>query len=889
MPQQKPPAKKVAKPAPKKAAKPKAPAKKAEKKVQPQKQKAKTAPKEVTSHENHEEHQETTIKEQSHAGHESDNMHVPGLKVDMKPGRTVRYDLYITDTTVNYTGKPADGYAINGRIPGPELIFTEGDTAEIYVHNRLRNDETAIHWHGVILPNRYDGVPHLTSVSIPPGGVHLYKFAIVQNGTYWYHSHSGLQEQAGLYGALIFRKREGQKQMTAMGATTHDSHQQDTSTAKAHTDHSNHDMHNMQEDKADTTNVQDHSGHNMQNMNTGSMNHGGHHMHVTAMPKRGNGSYNAEHTVILSEWTNEDPDQVQRRLRHANDWYAIKKGSTQSYSEAIREGHFTTKVVNEWKRMNAMDVSDVFYDRFLTNGSPETEAPHFKAGDRVRLRIVNAGASTYFWVQYAGGKMTVIGNDGNDVAPIEVDRLIIGVSETYDVVVTIPDNNSYEFRATPEDRTQATSLWLGRGERISAPKLPRLKYFEGMKMMNDMMKMNGDMRAMDMQMSLQQMDMNMVMYEEMNDPLRENHSGHNMDQMKPIDSTQAENMIDMQGSTADAEGIVTLNYAMLQSPERTILPEVQTTTLFFTLTGNMNRYVWSINNKVLKEWDKILIEKGHNVRIIMFNNSMMRHPMHLHGHDFRVINGQGEYAPFKNVLDIMPMETDTIEFAGSQTGDWFFHCHILYHMMAGMGNVFSYKNSPHNPEVHHGPKSYSMFVRHHQKFQPTAEIGLESNGSDGMLMFSGERYELRTEWRIGIKPEYGNEVETYFGRYFGQMQWFFPFIGFDYHKNTREDELSENAFGQESNQSNRKAFVAGFEYTLPMLLRAQARIDSKGKLRFQLGREDIPLTPRLRLSFVGNTDKEYMAGFRYILRKWVALSTHYDSDMGLGAGITITY
>ncbi|RZK45317.1 MAG: copper oxidase, partial [Pedobacter sp.] len=191
----------------------------------------------------------------------------------------------------------------------------------------------------------------------------------------------------------------------------------------------------------------------------------------------------------------------------------------------------------------------------------------------------------------------------------------------------------------------------------------------------------------------------MVMYDELNNPPAQDHSHHQMPKTDKADSTQAENMIDMQGVSAGTGDLVTLNYAMLKSSDKTVLPTAPTKELFFTLTGNMNRYVWSINNKVVREWDKIMIEKGHNVRIVLFNNSMMRHPMHLHGHDFRVINGQGENAPFKNVLDIMPMETDTIEFAGSQDGDWFFHCHILYHMMAGMGNVFSYKNSLPNPEL----------------------------------------------------------------------------------------------------------------------------------------------------------------------------------------------
>ncbi len=755
-------------------------------------------------------------------------------KVNVLPGKTVRYDLYVTDTMVNFTGKPKHAYAINGAIPAPVLEFTEGDTAEIYLHNRLKKEETSLHWHGVILPNRFDGVPYLTSARIGPGDTHLYKFKVVQNGTYWYHSHSKLQEQAGMYGALVFKKRE--EVPTANDAMPGMSH------------------------------------------------------HVNTHP--------SEYTLVLSEWTDEKPEQVQRRLRSANNWYAIKKGSVQSYSEAIRAGHFGTKLTNEWKRMKAMDVSDVYYDRFLSNGQPETNIPQYKAGDQVRIRVVNGGASSYFWLQYAGGKMTVVANDGNDVEPVEVDRLIIGVSETYDVVVTVPDNMSYEFRATPEDRTRATSLWLGSGMKMNAPVLPRLKYFEGMKMMNDMMKMNGNMKDMGMKMSLQKMDMNSVMYPELMDQegateMPMDHSQHmNMGEQKKDSSAGSDNMQGMDMSSSP--GMVTLNYDMLRSLVKTTLDDVPYKELHFTLTGNMNRYVWSINNKTVSEWDKIMIEKGKNVRIILFNNSMMRHPMHLHGHDFRVVNGQGEYAPLKNVVDIMPMETDTLEFAANQSGNWFFHCHILYHMMAGMGNVFSYANSPANPELPDMDAAYRKFLKDNHMIHPMARIGIESNGSDGEFMVNSNRYALQGLWHLGYHPEHGYEGELNFGRYLGKMQWLFPYVGFDYHykkeggMKTNQGDY-KNMFGQVSNKNDRKTFVAGVQYTLPFLLVADARVDADGKFRFQMSREDIPLTPRLRFSLMGNTDKEYMAGFRYIVSKWLALSTHYDSDMGWGAGFTFTY
>jgi hypothetical protein len=273
---------------------------------------------------------------------------------------------------------------------------------------------------------------------------------------------------------------------------------------------------------------------------------------------------------------------------------------------------------------------------------------------------------------------------------------------------------------------------------------------------------------------------------------------------------------------------------------------------------------------------------------------MMRHPMHLHGHDFRVLNGQGEYAPLKNVIDIMPMETDTIEFAANQSGNWFFHCHILYHMMAGMGRVFTYTNSPPNSELPDAAKAYNMFKKDNTMIHLMVKVGLESNGSDGEAMLATNRYALQSMWHLGLKPHHGYEAELNFGRYLGTMQWWFPYVGFDYHFKKVEGVKSQQAdyknfFGQISDKDDRKTFVAGIQYVTPFLFIADARINGNGKFRFQLGREDIPVSRRLRFNLMGNTDKEYAAGLRYIISKWFAMSTHYDSDMGYGAGITLTY
>jgi FtsP/CotA-like multicopper oxidase with cupredoxin domain len=725
------------------------------------------------------------------------------LSVESTAQKVVRYDLYVSDTTVNFTGKSKRAIAVNGQIPMPTLTFTQGDTAEIHVHNELK-ESTSLHWHGLILPNKEDGVPYLTQMPIKPGTTHVYRFPIVQNGTHWYHSHSGLQEQIGMYGSMILNKK--------------------------------------QDDPTFRKGIDD----------------------LPTIP------------VIISEWTDYNPNNVHRMLHNATDWFAIRKGSTQSYAEAIREGHLNTKVKNEFKRMLAMDVSDVYYDKFMLNGNVESQLSQFKAGEKVRLRISNGGASTYFWLNYGGGKFQVVANDGNDVEPVEVDRLIIAVSETYDIVVTVPEKNkSFAFQATSEDRINRTLMYIGEGEKQSMAPLPRLKYFEGMKMMNSMMKMNGDLDDMGMNMSLNQMDMNVVMYPEITGPT----------------NAQAKEIGANQYNSNALSDIVTLNYAMLKSPHNTSLPkDAPIKELKFELTGNMNRYVWSMDNKVVSEADKILIKKGENVRMIIYNGSMMRHPMHLHGHDFRVLNGQGENAPLKNIIDIMPMETDTLEFNANMEGDWFFHCHILYHMMSGMGRVFTYQNQSPNPLIPNPKLAQRKLFGEDRKLHSMAENDFANNGNDGMLMLQNTRWSIGSEWRLGYNNMHGYESETHIGRYIGKMQWLMPFIGFDWrYRKLHDGESEKNLFGQVNTKDERRQLSFGVAYVLPMLITFQTEVYQDGNLRLQLMREDIPLSKRMRGEFMVNTDKEFMIGARYIFNKNMGLRSHYDSDMGFGVGFYLNY
>jgi Multicopper oxidase len=346
--------------------------------------------------------------------------------------------------------------------------------------------------------------------------------------------------------------------------------------------------------------------------------------------------------------------------------------------------------------------------------------------------------------------------------------------------------------------------------------------------------------------------------------------------------------MDMNSIMYPADQGKALNYGMLRSPEKTTLPEAPTRELHFNLTGNMNRYVWTIDNKAVSETDEILIKHGENIRIILHNGTMMRHPMHLHGHFFRLLNGQGDYAPLKEVVDILPMETDTLEFAATESGDWFFHCHILYHMMSGMGRIFHYEGSPRNRGLPDSATALRHIYSDDRAIRPMARVGLESNGSDGEAMLADTRYRFQTEWRLGTDARKGYESESHLGRYLGQMQYWLPYVGWDF-RYRRTGEKETNLFGQTDTKDHRNVLCAGVQYTLPLLLVADWRIDTKGNLRLQLGREDVAVTSRLRFSFMVNTDKEYMAGLRYIITKYFGLSTHYDSDMGFGAGVTLNY
>ena len=734
-------------------------------------------------------------------------------------GKRVEYDLYIADTMVNYTGKYRMAIAVNGSIPAPTLYFTEGDTAIIRVHNKMKH-ETSVHWHGILLPNAEDGVPYLTTSPIKPGATHTFTFPLIQSGTFWYHSHTMLQEQSGLYGSIVI-KRPDEPAMKEL-------------------------------------------------------------------------------VLVLSDWTDENPHQVHRYLKKGAEWYAIKKGAVQSYGEAIAAGYLKDKLKQEWMRMTPMDVADVYYNAFLINGKDRSFFKDAKPGEIIKLRIINGSSSTYFTVQFAGGQMQVVAADGINVMPLMVDKIELATAETYDVLIQMPeDSSAYEFRATSWDITGYGSIVLGNGDEVKAPTLPKLDYFAMMREMNTMMgnmnmsgggmnmgKMKGmkgmnmggnDMKSMDMN-DKKGMDMQGMNMKNNKDTAQE-MKGMDMNNMNGMDMKSGGGMSGMSMPGMGGGGMM-LSYDMLRSINPSALdPTKKWREINLTLTGNMLRYVWSFDNKTLSESDNILIRHGENVRMILTNTTMMRHPMHLHGHFFRFVNAQGEYSPMKHTFDIKPMETVTIEFYANEEKDWFFHCHNLYHMMSGMARVVSYEGSERNEFARTG---YRVLKKEDKKLFPWMDLSVHSQGVFGMFNISNNKYALEIELRSTYKGDV--EVENHLLRYVDKQQYLAAFVGYDYRRNKNLPK-----FLIKDSKDNRHVVDAGIYYQLPMLVRSEWRVDNNGNLRLQLERRDLALSNNFFADLRVNTDKEYNISFRYMFSRYFSISTNYDSDYKWGAGLTWHY
>lgn len=694
--------------------------------------------------------------------------------------RVVEYDLTVAEQswTPDKGIKPVRALTLNGGIPGPTLRFRVGDTARIRVHNKLANEETSIHWHGLLVPNEQDGVPHVTTPPILPGTTHTFEFPLTHAGTYWYHSHTGLQEQLGVYGSIVIEPKGGEPIKTTR-----------------------------------------------------------------------------DHVVVLSDWTVENPNEVMRSLVRGTDWYAFKKGSTQSLLGAAKAGALKDFWDRERSRMPAMDISDIAYDAFLANGRRSIHLPG-NPGETVRLRVINAAASTYFYLQSATGPLRIVAADGPAVQPIRVKRLLIGMAETYDLIVTIPATGRWEIRATSQDGSGHASVWLGNGKETPAPNIPRPDNYN---MDSHMMAAMDDMDA------------------------------------KPLSEAAA---------LAHEPARPLSPYSRLRALKPTDLPaHLPRRTITLRATGDMERYVWSFNGKTFAEDGVIPIMKGEVIRLVFINDTMMHHPLHLHGHFFRVLMGQGKYSPLKHTIDLPPMARRTVEFEANERGDWLFHCHLLYHMHAGMTRIFSYQNDgwkapgrlkpgsniicndicclPGNPDAKTGSVDPRQLSHHpdggghdHDPLYLLLDGSLQSHLSDGRLALRNSRNDWLADWEIGYSEESEYEVDLVWKRYFNPnvstvLGWRF----------TDMEDAEDRAF-------------AGVQYRFPYLIDSALQFDSEGDVRATLGKS-LQITDRISL-FAGVeydtlSQWEWNAGAEYLLTKQFSLITQYHSDYGFGGGITFRF
>jgi len=511
--------------------------------------------------------------------------------------------------------------------------------------------------------------------------------------------------------------------------------------------------------------------------------------------------------------------------------------------------------------------SDVAYDAFLVNGAREASLEDARPGEKIRLRIINAAASTYFHLQYAGGPMTVVAADGPEVRPTEVDRLLIAIAETYDVIVTVPAKGSSEFRATAQDVSGHTSLFIGKGERMIAPDIPPPNLFK----MHDMMDMSG--MSHGGMMSGDETEMNMskghtAAEEPMDPPMnmgmgRESGDGAAPSRIQTDMGTGTMKEMEQHGNMQE-HGQVTLDYSMLRSPRPTSLPEGNPPReVRLELTGNMERYIWAFNDRTLSEADKILIRRGENVRFVLVNRTMMHHPMHLHGHFFRVVKGQGDFAPLKHTVDVPPMGTVVMEFEANEEKDWFFHCHILYHMVSGMARVVSYEGSTVDPALAEARKDQREMTDHDWFFW--GEAAAMSHMHEGNVELSNTRNGLHADWEANWEGEY--EIDADYERFLSRFLGVYAGGTF-----TDEDERG----------------VIGIRYTLPLYIESDLRIDTEGDVLLEVG-SSISLTSRLELVWTVDTDEEWEVGAEYVLTKHVSIAGSYHSEYDAGAGLLLRF
>lgn len=749
------------------------------------------------------------------------------------------YTITIDQETVNIGGQEKMGMTINGSIPGPTLRFREGEYAVIHVKNEM-DVETSIHWHGLLLPNFFDGVPYLTTPPIKAGTTFTYEFELKQAGTYWYHSHTGLQEQNGVYGSFV-----------------------------------------IEDPKEDL-------------------------------------DYDSDLVLVLADWTFEKPTEVLRTLKRGLEWYGIKKNTVVPFSEAISRGALGAQLTFWRQRMEGVDISDVYYPAFLMNGATSQSYPDFKPGEKVRLRIINAAASSQFWLTFGGeNDPLLVAADGLDVVPVERNKTFIAVAETYDFIVTVPETGQLEVRATAQDGTGQASAFLGKGKDISAPDdLPK----------PDLVKMMKEMAAMDMKMGAPAMKFRpgkeepekmMAKYgmqmDEM-DGMDHGKMGHSMDKEEPNNTKdmdhgemdhrdhQKEKMtpekeggkMPMEGMDAgeemsDKKMFSEYNYDYLRAQERTdFSPDRPVREILLNLTGNMQRYIWSMNGVPLSEGDKIKISQGEVARITLNNVTMMHHPMHLHGHFFRVLNENGEYSPLKHTVNVAPMQKIVIEFDANEYGDWFFHCHILYHLDSGMARIYSY-GTPRDKRLEDHPLRILTNKSNH--FFTWGMVDVASHMAEFNVISSNIRNQFTARGEYGWNENL--EAELTYERYFND--WFRIFGGVNV-ENEEHDSLEEIS----------TTAIAGIRYFTPYMFNLDVRMDHKLRPQISLSRE-ILLFRRIAVfgeyefqadfGWSGNLpegedfEKEevFQIGAEYFLSKYFSVLVSYDNRFGAGGGLSARF
>ena len=499
------------------------------------------------------------------------------------------FDLYVSEKMITVNGKSSMATLINDSLPAPTLKMQEGDTVTIRVHNQL-NESTSIHWHGLLVPFEMDGVPGISFDGIPAGSTFTYKFKLTQSGTYWYHSHTGFQEQTGMRGAIVIEPKGRER-------------------------------YPIEED----------------------------------------------HVILLSDWTHRDPHNLLKLLKQRADFdnYHLpdfKKLLSDIAATDLEAAYDKRKMWNQMRMMptDFTDLSGETTFTYLMNG--KTTAANWsqlvKAGQPVKLRFINGSAQTIFDVRIPGLKMKVVATDGIDVAPVDVDDFRIGVAETYDVIVT-PTRDAHTIFAQNIDRTGfvATTLATKRGARAAIPAMDDVEWLT----MSDMM---GAMGA----------------------------NGYDARHAKTEYDFKTDMRVDSPRMNLDDPGInlrdinrKVLTYNQLHSVGDEIMAEQRKPTreIEIHLTGNMERYIWALDGIMFKDAPPVNIKPGERVRITLVNDTMMNHPMHLHGMWSDLRTPDGDFQVRKHTIMVQPAQKISFDVTG-EAGRWAWHCHLLYHMEAGM-------------------------------------------------------------------------------------------------------------------------------------------------------------------------------------------------------------